>query len=264
LIAFPPNCDSATRNVLRADASFPRVFIIEQEPDEDNRMTLRIATAASFFLAWVGSTSVSLAGPTLFETANGSTTTNFTGFDDNVFFMHRFQVAAPVQLESVGGTFGNFSDFPITPFAAIVALTGSSDVPNSNDLTTSDVLGTTLLSSIPADEFDGIERTGQISLNIAAGWYALVFGSGKFGASSAANFDLAMPDFTNDLAPGQLPTSLFLPTHAQFPNLIINQVSDPRFFATIVPEPSTWMLGAIGSAFVALLAGRTSRRRRPS
>jgi hypothetical protein len=54
---------------------------------------------------------------------------------------------------------------------AIVRLDGPHDFPNSFDLTTSDVVGKTLIHiSEPAGDF-----VGELSLTLTEGWYALVF-----------------------------------------------------------------------------------------
>src|SRR5690349_6005324 len=67
-----------------------------------------------------------------------------TNVKDTVFVGARFQLSEPVVTSEIGGHFvgpisGSF-------FGAIVELTSESDFPNSNDLTTPDVLATTLLS----------------------------------------------------------------------------------------------------------------------
>ena len=88
----------------------------------------------------------------------------------------RFYVAQPALVSHVGGHFvGGFEETSF--FGAIVALTGSDDFPNSEDLSTSDVLGVSILN-FPHDSAD---TRGELSLQLDPGWYALVFGTQLFG-----------------------------------------------------------------------------------
>ena len=191
----------------------------------------------------------------LFDSADGNELTSGVGFDDDSFFMHRFEVSQSTTTKSVGGTFLNFDGSAATFFGAIVELTGASDVPNSLDLSGADVVGTTLLS-IDGARFNGVDLSAPLSVSLNPGWHALVFGSGKFGASSGPDVDLAMPSFETDLAPSQNPASLFQPSHPNFPNFVINQISTPQFIVTAIPEPSSAMLLATGAVSFSL------RRRR--
>lgn len=91
----------------------------------------------------------------------------------------RFEITQTVTTETVGGHFrgldGSF-------FAAIVALDQETDFPDSVNLSTPDVLGTTLLAA----PFLSDEVTSRLSLTLRPGWYALMFGSGLFGATGEA------------------------------------------------------------------------------
>lgn len=84
----------------------------------------------------------------------------------------KFHVSKPVTTGSIGGYLA-----PYTPgveadiIGAIVRLDGPHDFPDSFNLTTSDVLGKTLIHiSEPAGDF-----AGDLTLTLAEGWYALVF-----------------------------------------------------------------------------------------
>jgi hypothetical protein len=68
-------------------------------------------------------------------------------------------------------------------FSAVVALDNASDRPDSVDLSTSDVLGTGLLT-LRAGGAPAVVATGEPALKLARGWYAIVFGAGKFGATA--------------------------------------------------------------------------------
>ena len=67
-------------------------------------------------------------------------------------------------------------------FGAIVRLDDFSDVPDSFDLSTPDVLGVSLLTPPGCSN----EVSAPLSLELEPGTYALVFGSGLFGATGAA------------------------------------------------------------------------------
>ena len=67
-----------------------------------------------------------------------------------------------------------------TFFGALVELSDGTDFPNSGDLSTPDVLGHALLTFPTSSD----EVLGNLSLSLDPGWYALVFGSGLFGATT--------------------------------------------------------------------------------
>jgi hypothetical protein len=96
----------------------------------------------------------------------------------NVFSGVRFHLSSPAITTEVGGHFaGPYSDAD-TFFGAIVRLTGEDDFPDSEDFSTPDVLGATLLHFTEPSS----EVYGDLSLELDPGWHALVFGSGLFGA----------------------------------------------------------------------------------
>lgn len=113
-----------------------------------------------------------------------------------VFGGVRFQLNSPVATSQVGGHFVARPDAGQSFFGAIVQLDGNGDFPNSNDLSTPDVLGATLLTFPPTSA----EVFGDLNLSLQPGWYALLFGSGLFnatgvGASLLNNTDVGTPDY---------------------------------------------------------------------
>lgn len=84
----------------------------------------------------------------------------------------KFHVSKPVTTGSIGGYFA-----PYTPnvdadiIGAIVRLDGPHDFPNSFDLSTTDVLGQTIVhvAEPPGD------YAGDLVLPLTEGWYALIF-----------------------------------------------------------------------------------------
>ena len=170
---------------------------------------------------------------------------------------HRFEVTERTSLSKVGGAFGILPGDTLTVFAAIVALADSNDVPNSLNLSTSDVLGTTLIPFTSATAL----YTGSIQLTLDPGWYALQFGSGAFGAS---NIPFPPPSMlvrhTVDLAPGQ---STFVSVQEGHPTLaagVYEFASPYRFYVegTAVPEPSSTCF-CLAGGFVLLLRLRRKR-----
>jgi hypothetical protein len=101
---------------------------------------------------------------------------------DQFYSGWRFQVTdGPVRTVNVGGHF--YSGFG-TVFGAIVALSGPDDDPDSIDLTGADVLGVTNPITLPPYTGGSQVIQGPLSLTLQNGWYLVVFGSGRFGASS--------------------------------------------------------------------------------
>ena len=117
-----------------------------------------------------------------------------TNINSNVFTGVRFQLSQSVITTQVGGHFVSQSNGIF--FGAVVKLESENDFPNSNNLSTSDVLGTSTLT-FPSPS---AEVFGNLNLSLEPGWYALVFGSGLFGTSGDGaaprnNLDLGNPTY---------------------------------------------------------------------
>ncbi|MEX2204882.1 MAG: choice-of-anchor Q domain-containing protein [Myxococcota bacterium] len=134
----------------------------------------------------------------LLETAGmGLEGENFQHFGVNgqQFVGARFQVLAPAYTGSVGAhiveTYPEWSGAPGGLFAAIVRLSGPDDFPNSFELSTSDVVGSALLPlPIPGNS---TEVAADLAVPLDAGWYALVLGSGRLGATGGGAITLNNP-----------------------------------------------------------------------
>ncbi len=98
-----------------------------------------------------------------------------------VFVGVRFLVDRPVITTDVGGHFVKNLGADESFFGAIVALDDANDFPNSGDLSTPDVVGSTLLAFPELSD----EVFGDLVRSLDPGWYALVFGSGLFGATGS-------------------------------------------------------------------------------
>ena len=156
-----------------------------------------------------------------------------TNITPNVFTGVRFLLMQPVVTAQIGGHFVDFSNG--TFFGAIVALDDENDFPDSGDLSTPDVLGSTELTfPVPSDEV-----FGDLSLTLDPGWYALVFGSGLFGTSGDGAAPLNNPDIGDPVYIGY-----------QFGSGWLNLTGlsaifvDQRFVVKgiIVPEPASVIL----------------------
>ena len=103
----------------------------------------------------------------------------------------KFHVSKPVTTGSIGGYFGPYGSVASDIIGAIVRLHGPHDFPNSLDLTTKDVLGTTNVHvSTTAGNY-----AGDLSVNLTGGWYALVFAA----TGSADTNNALMPRMASDI-----------------------------------------------------------------
>jgi hypothetical protein len=84
----------------------------------------------------------------------------------------KFHVSKPVRTGSIGGYFASYaSGVEADIMGAIFRLDGPHDFPDSFDLSTSDVLGKTIIHvAEPAGDV-----AGDLALTLTEGWYALVF-----------------------------------------------------------------------------------------
>jgi len=114
-----------------------------------------------------------------------------TNITASVYTGVRFQLTQPVLTTQIGGHFVDRNNG--TFFGAIVALDDGNDFPDSGDLSTDDVLGTTVLTfPVPSAEV-----FSDLSVFLEPGWYALIFGSGLLGASGDGAASQSNPDIGN-------------------------------------------------------------------
>jgi hypothetical protein len=111
----------------------------------------------------------------------GNETNSALVLSDNFWPGFRFQVPAGGAVATTGIGVNIRSSAAGTVFAALVALTGPSDGPDSANLTSSDVLATTLLP-LPGGP-SSTTTIEPITASLGPGWYAAVFGTNAFGAS---------------------------------------------------------------------------------
>jgi len=186
----------------------------------------KLRLLAALFVVAIGSASRA-GGEIIFESAASGPTGQVSGaynvVDSASFLGVNFQITSTVTTGSVGGHLNDFDEgAPI--FGAIVALDGPSDVPNSSDLSSGDLLGAALIA--PLDPSENV--AGNLRLRLTPGWYALVLGSGRFGASGEAGA------WSNNIPDGRSQIYAI----RQSDGLVIPQSAGARLFVASSPVPS--------------------------
>jgi len=104
-----------------------------------------------------------------------------------------FEITATTRLTKVGAYFGSTTG---SVFGALVKTTGFAGIPVPPNLSGSDVRATTVITP-PAG---GGDAWGDVDVTLEPGWYGLIFGSGKFGASGSSGLR-AQPDSNGAWSP---------------------------------------------------------------
>ncbi len=208
----------------------------------------RIARWFSMLLVALAIVPHSALAATIFESGTlgptGIPRSEITGgsnVSSGVFVGVRFHLDQPVVTTEIGGHFVKNTGTGESFFGTIVALADENDFPDSGDLSTPDVVGATLLAfPEPSNEV-----FGTLAKPLPPGWYALVFGSGLFGASgSGAALNNGM-DIDDPVYIGYQPGAV-----NGWGNLINPIFRNFRFVVegSVVPEPSTLLLVLAGLA----------------
>lgn len=144
---------------------------------------------------WLLLISTLLCSPALADVIYESATLGPTGqyggnaLTSSQFFGVRFEITEPVQVTEVGG---HLSGWNGSLFAAIVSLPGGAGtLPTGSPFDSSVEAYTTFTASSASQDY-----RAPLSVYLDPGWYALVFGSGQFGATGTG----AMPG-NNDPLP---------------------------------------------------------------
>jgi hypothetical protein len=142
----------------------------------------------------------------------------------------RFEVTGgPYETREVGGHFQQGSG---TTFGAIVRLSGPNDNPDSFDLTGADVIGTTLIT-LPPFGAGSQEARAELRVPMENGWYAVLFGGGRFGATSTSG-GLKGQDPSSANAGAQNNVTYRQPGHPSGPGGPFLQATVARVFVTAV------------------------------
>ncbi len=210
----------------------------------------------------------------ILETAQPSSElgTGGNALGDTQFMAARFSVSAPTQITSVGGNIGSGPSRE-SLFAAIVRLSGPGAVPvpgtwpnAQSAFNPQDIVGTTLFTAFPPEVSRHI--TIPFSRLLEPGHYALVFGSGMFGATAIGY----MPE-NNPVNPGQASLMGWWDTFQdpETGKILWHWNEMPLYPTTmrfvvqgyVVPEPAAAVLFVMALAILQplFLAGRFSRRR---
>lgn len=134
-----------------------------------------------------------------------------------------FEITAPTRLTKVGAYFGSTTG---SLFGALVKTTGFAGIPVPPNLSGSDVRATTVITP-PAG---GGDAWGNVDVTLEPGWYGLIFGSGKFGASGSSGLS-AQPDSNGG---AWSPFSIRQSDGQRF-----FQATDVRIFAEALPAGGT-------------------------
>jgi hypothetical protein len=186
----------------------------------------------------------SASGTTIFESgtlgATGIPRSEVTGgsnVNPAVFVGVRFRLEDSILTTQVGGHFVKNTGADQSFFGAIISLVDANDFPDSGDLTTPDVVGTTLLSfPEPSNEV-----FGALVKPLNPGWYALVFGSGIVGSTGSG---VAL---TNGMDLGDPAYIAFQPGSGFGWSNLEGFLSNFRFVVqgSVVPEPTSILTFAL-------------------
>ena len=189
----------------------------------------------------------------------GPTSNSGAGLNSFNYLGSRFSVTSSVTVSAIGGHITDSSSLDY--FGAIISFPGNLPVVGSNAF---DGVGTTVLAeqnfvvnSSPSGDVI-VPLSSPITLNPVSGsTYALVFGSGLFGATASGG----MPTNNPDTPEGQ---SSFFHYNGAINNWFDQGLDEARFvvYTQAVPEPGTLALSAISVAGMTGMAIAYRRKRR--
>lgn len=119
---------------------------------------------------------------------------------------------------------------PGTIFAALVRLTDANDFPDDPALGGGDVL-TVVSIAVPATAGTSVVVSATLDQTLAPGWYAVVYGTGAFGATLASgNIPSAGGGGCRSLGAGRFPFTI-----RQSDGMFILQGAEPHMFVELGP-----------------------------
>lgn len=128
---------------------------------------------------------------TVFSTGNYSSDETGDYFiNDEHFQGVTFELTQQTQITGIGGHFSQYSNGSI--FGAIVAAASLDGLPTAS---TADLEASALAHTVFAA--DGSDQIGTLSVNLAPGFYTVIFGSGLWGATGTSSLATGQDFFGN-------------------------------------------------------------------
>lgn len=180
---------------------------------------------------------------------------SYTGVDDGEYILTAddsigaaFTVTRTTTVTGIGAQFGGFPSGTI--FGAIVPLASLSAFPAGASTDLAAISVADVVFSVPQGTVDLVE---PVSASLAPGSYAVIFGSGQFGATGFAG----LGDENNPVGSPTLIRSFFSDGWDTFSDTGVRLVVQGT-----VPEPSAWAMMLAGFAGVGCMVRR--RKNRPA
>lgn len=222
---------------------------------------ITVTAGATLSLAAIITNSPTASSVTL-ESATLGSLSGLPGYsiDDYQFLGWRFQINETLQVRNIGGHFAGYADREI--FGAIAPLSDLTALPQGipEDLEELSLAATTF--SVPSNDNDpntsSVVLLTPLSVTLTPGYYALIFGSGLFGASGsdAMPFPESQQDFPNSSYFFASTSGVGLATTWRNGGIsdVYFVVEGESISSTQVPEPSStfglFALGVLGTASI--------------
>lgn len=157
-----------------------------------------------------------------------------------------FELKESTRIGAIGAYFENYG-VAQTVFAAIVSLDSLFDQPDSVDLSTPDLLSTTLFT---VENSKGADFQAVVDIFLSPGFYAVGFGQGMFGADNVPDYGTVLlkdvlVNYTDSTSPSLPYTAIQTVNPFNIPAGITLQGASPRFFVKSfepVSSPSSILL----------------------
>jgi hypothetical protein len=212
---------------------------------------VRSLVAAWFMSLAAGIVANPAGAKTIFQTAT------FTGVDtgeyivsDDRYFGVAFTLDKATEVTGIGGQFGGFPNGTI--FGAIVALPSPTSFP---DFSPTDIEANSVAHVVFAAPSATTDLTENLNVTLSAGSYAVVFGSGAFGADGNGglgdgNDSVGSPNFFTYLSFDD----------AGWETASLDGARITVSASSAAPEASTWAMTLVGFAGLGFVGSRARRK----